>query len=176
MDRLSVWLNTRPKQSVCSSILSKGSTFSLEKPPKSWNMVYYCMTGFSKCVRLMNVLRIELLFEKQCPLCAFFFFFFQVLERNACKLLLDLSSCNMNYADAFGVPKHLVVITFNMHFFSCAHATVAVTLQYIKKCSRVFIIPQVPPPAAQHCHVQSVGFIRKHAHCVAHPRVHLELM
>lgn len=64
MDRLSVWLNTRPKQSVCSSILSKGSTFSLEKPPKWWNMVYYCMTGFSKCVRLMNVLRIELLFEK----------------------------------------------------------------------------------------------------------------
>ena len=170
MDQLHVQLKSKPKQSVFSRKLSKGATFSVEKPPKSWNKVYYFRLGFSKCVRLISVLRIGLLFEKQYPL------FFPLSEGSACELLPDLSFYSMNSVDALGMPKHLLIITFDRYFCSCcAHAAVAVTLPRIKTCSRVFIISQVPPFAALHCHEQSARFFPKHAYCVTHVLVRLEL-
>lgn len=65
MDQLDVWLNTRPKKmSLSSSTMSSGGTFSLEMPPKSWNMVYYCMKRFNKYLKLIQFLSHLLLFEK----------------------------------------------------------------------------------------------------------------
>lgn len=62
--QLHILLKSKPKQSVFSRKLSKGGTFSVEKPQKLWTMVDYFMSGYNKSVRLINVLRIELLLEK----------------------------------------------------------------------------------------------------------------
>lgn len=103
-------------------------------------------------------------------------YFFPLSEGSACELLPDLSFCSMNSVDALGMPKHLLIITFDRYFCSrCAHAAVAVTLPRIKTCSRVFIISPVPPFPALHCHEQSASFFPKHAYCVTHVSVCLEL-
>lgn len=133
MDQLDFWLNTRSKITLSSSIMSSGGTFTLEKPTKSWNMVYYCMKRFSKHLIQFNSCRTYFCLRKNIH-CFF-------LEGSAGKLLLDLNFCLVNSVDAFGVPKHLTVISFDTYFCGCfTCTTVAVTLRHTTKCSEAFVI------------------------------------